>query len=74
MKTGTAGCSREIQDADVTTGILATSVRLALELKLFSIMWEHQLQLFLPLFRFVMGPRLLNLSKELKCCPFKNRV
>lgn len=30
-------------------------------------MWKHQLQLFLPFFRFVMGPRLLKLSKELKC-------
>lgn len=30
-------------------------------------MWEHQLQLFLPFFRFVKGLGLLKFSKELKC-------
>lgn len=35
-------------------------------------MWEHQLQLFLPFFRFVKGPRLLKFSKEVKCCPLRS--
>lgn len=34
VRTGIAGCSREIQDANITTGILATSTRLALKLKI----------------------------------------
>lgn len=74
MKTGTAGCSREIQDADITTGILATSIRPTLELKLFSsVMWEHQLKLFLPFFRCE-GSKIIEAFRIAKTLFFKNCI